>query len=497
MEKIVEKLHPSEKKIIKILEKFEKADSHKISEEAGIKKDEVEKASLWAKLKGILSFKEEKEFFLELSKEGEEYLREGLPEKNLIKLVEKGINSVDEIKKKYKKSEIGIIWAKKHGWITIEKGKINLTKTGKNILEKEIEQEKILKELSRGRKGLKEIAFKKEILEEFLKRKLVRRIEEKKKIFFLTDLGKKLAPLIKTEEEIDQLTPKIIKSREWEKKKLRKYDVFLPVPKIYPGKIHPYRKIIDEIREKLLSLGFIEVRGPLVELNFWNCDVLFMPSDHPARGIHDIFNVKPLKHGKVLDEQLWERIKETHENGWITKSKGWGKWDFELARKLILRSHCTAVSARALYKIKKENLPIKIFTIDKVFRPDVIDAKHFIEFEHCDGIVAGEGVNLKNLLFYLKEIASTIGAEKIKFKPSYFPFTEPSVEGLVYYSNLGWIEFCGAGIFRPEVTLPLGIEVPVLAWGIGVGRLAMVKLGIEDIRQLHSTDLDWLRKKVV
>ena len=496
MEEILEKLHSNEKKIVKALQKLGKADSEEIAKKTGLKKDEVEKASLWAKLKGVLSFSERKEVFLELSEEGKEFLKENLPEKNLIRAVEKGIEDIEEIKKAVKKAEIGIIWAKKHGWISIERGKIKLTKAGKSFLEKETNEEKLLKELSKGRKKLEEIRFKKE-LEEFLRRGLVKKIEVREKTFFLTELGKKIAPLIKIEEEIDQLTPEIIKSGEWKKKKLRKYDIHLPSPKIYPGKIHPYRKIIDEVREKLLSLGFKEVRGPLVELNFWNCDVLFMPSDHPARDIHDIFNVKFPKYGKVLDKELWERVRETHESGWITGSKGWGKWDFELARRLILRSHCTAVSARSLYSIKKEDLPIKIFTIDRVFRPDVIDAKHFIEFEHCDGIVAGEGLNLKNLLFYLKEIAYAAGAEKVKFKPSYFPFTEPSLEGFVYFEKFGWVEFCGAGIFRPEVTLPLGIEVPVLAWGAGIGRLAMIKLNVEDIKYLYSTDLDWLRKKVV
>ncbi|HDD71518.1 MAG TPA: phenylalanine--tRNA ligase subunit alpha [Candidatus Aenigmarchaeota archaeon] len=496
-EAVLEKLHEYEKKIIKSLEKLKEATSQQISEKTGLKKDEIEKASLWAKLKGALSSREEKEEFLELSEEGKEYLKDGLPEKNLIELVNSGVDSIQELKKKYKRANIGIIWAKKNGWITIEKGKVSLTKIGKKVLSKEIEGERLLKQLSKGRTNLKEIAVSEKTIKEFLKRGLIKKIEEKKKIFFLTDLGKTIAPLIKIEAEIGQLTPAIIKSKEWKRKKLRKYDVLLPAPKIYPGKIHPYRQIIDEVREKLLSLGFVEVRGPLVELNFWNCDALFMPSDHPARSIHDIFNVKYPKHGKVLDKQLWERVRATHENGWITGSKGWGKWDFELARKLILRSHCTSLSARTLYKLKKEDLPFKMFVIDKVFRPDVIDAKHFIEFEHCEGIVVGEGLNLRNLIAYLEEIALTVGAEKIRFKPSYFPFTEPSLEGLAYYPKFGWVEFGGAGIFRPEVTLPLGIEVPVLAWGIGIGRLAMIKLKVDDIRYLYSDDLEWLRNKEV
>jgi phenylalanyl-tRNA synthetase alpha chain len=97
-------------------------------------------------------------------------------------------------------------------------------------------------------------------------------------------------------------------------------------------------------------------------------------------------------------------------------------------------------------------------------------------------------------LGYLKEIASFADLKKMRFKPSYFPFTEPSVE-LQAYVRGEWIEMGGAGIFRPEVTLPLGIEVPVLAWGIGIGRLAMMKIGLNDIRQLYTDDLELLSEK--
>jgi phenylalanyl-tRNA synthetase alpha chain len=188
-------------------------------------------------------------------------------------------------------------------------------------------------------------------------------------------------------------------------------------------------------------------------------------------------------------------VEETHKNGWITGSKGWGNWDFELARRLILRSQTTSVSTRTLTKLKRENLPHKMFVIDRVFRPDVIDAKHFIEFDQCEGIVVGEGLTFRHLLGYLKEFALTLGAEKVMFKPHYFPFTEFSTEMYVYFPDLGWVEAAGSGIFRPEVTMPLGIEVPVLAWGIGLGRLAMLKLKINDIRYLFAEDIGWLRNK--
>ena len=362
-------------------------------------------------------------------------------------------------------------------------------------LKKPDDLEKILKELAGKKVGKSKIDEK--ILQILVKRGLVVREEEKERKYFLTDLGKEVAKKIPKviEGEIGQLSPEVLLSKEWKQKKIRKYDVKLPAPKFFPGKIQPYQQVINEVKEKLIALGFVERRGPLVELNFWNCDALFMPSDHPARAIHDFFYVKNPKYGKVLDKEVWKKVELTHKNGWETRSKGWGYWNEDLAKRLVLRSQGTAVSARTLHSLKKEDLPFKMFMIGRCFRPDVIDAQHLVDFDQCEGIVVGEGLNLRNLFGYLKEIARIVGAEKIAFKPVYFPFTEGSVDLMVYYKKLGWVEVGGAGIFRPEVTKPLGVEVPVLAWGLGIGRLAMIKLQIEDIRFLYSEDLEWLRSK--
>lgn len=409
----------------------------------------------------------------ELTPEGVEYLKNGLPEKNLVDLLHnnKSKSIKFEVAKKIKNFYIGLQWALKNKWVR---------STGKELIlinyPKEIPEQNALAEIDRGED------VSENLLSILLQRKLVRKV-------VVGEVDKLVG------KEVTNLTPDLLKTGLWRQVKFQKYDVNVPVSKIYPGKLHPYRQVIEEIREKLIGLGFVEAKGPLVEMNFWNTDALFMPSDHPSRSIHDIYMVKEPKFGKVLDKDLWKRVEETHKNGWITGSKGWGHWDFELARRLILRSQTTAVSARTLSKLKREDIPHKMFVIDHVFRPDVIDAKHFIEFDQCEGIVVGEGLTFRNLLGYLKEFALTIGAEKAIFKPSYFPFTEFSTELYVYFEELGWVEAGGSGIFRPEVTMPLGIEVPVLAWGIGLGRLAMFKLGINDIRYLFSDNLEWLRNK--
>jgi phenylalanyl-tRNA synthetase alpha chain len=143
--------------------------------------------------------------------------------------------------------------------------------------------------------------------------------------------------------------------------------------------------------------------------------------------------------------------------------------------------------------LKKEDLPIRVFTIDRVFRPDVIDAKHFIEFEQCEGIVVSDGLNFRHLLGYLKEIAKIFGAKAVRFKPAYFPFTEPSVEGYVKLPNGRWLELLGAGLFRPEVLEIAGVDYPVGAWGLGVERFAAAYYGITDVRLLYARDYDFIR----
>ncbi len=411
-----------------------------------------------------------------LTKEGEEYRKNGLPEKNLFELLQKDQLSVNNIQKKMKHADIALLWLKKKKIIQEKNGEIFLVSK-----KMEFPEQDALEKISKGE------TVNPDILEVLFQRKLVQRIYEE-----VEKLSKQLE-----KKKVSELTPIMLKTGLWKKAKLAPININVAPQKIVSvGKSHPYRQVIDDIRKKLIGLGFVEARGPLVEMNFWNFDALFMPSDHPARGIHDVLNVKNSQDGKVLDKQLWGRVEATHENGWITGSRGWGSWDFSFAKKLLLRSQGTALSARTLSKLKKEDIPHKMFMIDRVFRSDVIDAKHLAEFDQCEGIVVGEGLNLKNLLGYLKEIVIAVtGAEKVRFKPSYFPFTEPSVEGLAYHPELGWVEIGGSGIFRPEVTLPLGIEVPVLAWGLGIGRLAMIKLGVNDIRYLYSDNLKWLREK--
>ncbi len=429
-----------------------------------------------------------------LTEEGKEYLKNGLPEKQLLRFIgnEKSFEEIIKLPN----SQIAIGWARKNGWITIENSIVKVTDNGrkaeKTALEKSIEEI--------DKKGDTEP----EMIKILLSRSLVKEakeIKQEKKPSLCERLfrKKKVESEIKTDKtgEIAQLTPDMIMNGDWKNRTFRKYDVNAPAPRIYAGKKQPFIQFVEDVREKLIGLGFQEMKGPLVETSFWNCDALFTPQDHPSKDIHDLFYLKKPTTGNLPDENLVAKVKATHEGGWVTESSGWGGiWSKENASRLIMRSHTTAVSARTLFKFGDK--PGKYFTIDRNFRPDVIDAQHLMEFYQCEGIVVGENLTLRHLFGFFKEIAEAMGIKEIKFQPAYFPFTEPSVQCFVKHPLLGWIEAMPGGMFRPELLRPLGIEkCQVLAWGLGISRLAMVALGVNDVRMLYSEDLEWLRNKKI
>lgn len=294
-------------------------------------------------------------------------------------------------------------------------------------------------------------------------------------------------------EEVSQLSPELLKDGSWRHKRFRKYTISLRAPRIGTGKKHPYREFLDTVKTKLVSMGFQEMRGTLVETEFWNMDALFMPQFHPARDIHDVYFVKDPTHATRIAEPFLSRVTKAHQNGGSTGSTGWGyRFDGERAKRLVLRSQGTAVSARTL--ASSPAVPGKYFSIARCFRYDQVDATHATDFFQVEGIVLGEDINFRTLLGLLNLFAREVAqAKEVKFLPAYFPFTEPSVEMHVRHPRLGWMELGGAGLFRPEVTLPLGVTVPVIAWGLGLDRMAMVALGIHDIRELFTDNLELIR----
>jgi phenylalanyl-tRNA synthetase alpha chain len=294
---------------------------------------------------------------------------------------------------------------------------------------------------------------------------------------------------------LGSLTPALLTSGDWQKSTFRPYDVRAEVPYLRGARPHPYLAWVEEFEEILIGLGFDQAEGPLLETEFWNGDVLFMPQDHPARTIQDVLHVRDVA-GHPPAPELLERVAAVHEGRplpgeTVPITPGWrSPYDRAFAARPVLRSQTTAVSARFMAAHPKP--PFRMFCLDRNFRRDPVDATHHVEFGQCEGILGEEGVNLRHLVGVFRALAEAIGVKELKIRPSYFPFTEPSIEGYVRHPKLGWVEVFPGGLLRPEVRRPLGVEVPVAAWGIGITRLAMVALGVNDIRELFSDDLDRL-----
>lgn len=325
--------------------------------------------------------------------------------------------------------------------------------------------------------------------------------EKRTRSYRLTKLGESILDQLGSAslsgEEIAQLTPDLLKDGAWRGKSFRKYNIGLKPSRQAIGRKHPYRTFLDEVKAKLVSMGFEEMRGPLVESEFWNSDALYMPQFHPARDIHDVYFVSQPRSVSALPEPMAAQVAQTHQAGWKTGSRGWRyEFSMERAKRLVLRSQGTSVSARTL--AAKPKIPGRYFSIARCFRYDLVDATHAPDFFQVEGIALGEAITFRTLLGLLKLFATEMArATEVRYLPAYFPYTEPSVEMHVRHPKLGWMELGGAGMFRPEVTVPLGVTVPVIAWGLGLDRMAMVALGIHDIRDLFSSDLELIRTKQV
>jgi phenylalanyl-tRNA synthetase alpha chain len=500
VKKIIATLHPLERKVLPLLDKYSSLTD--IASVSGLKEVAAMRAMQWLANKKLVVLSAEPKEIVELDKNGKFYLAKGLPERVFLVALKDKELAVSKLADKtgLSKEEVNVCIGglRARGAIILLKDKelkVKITEQGLKALDREFLEEKFLKK--KFPVAVASLTDEERYAYESLKRRksIIKSMTVKQKFAKLTELGNTIvATGIKEEGVIDRLTPQVIRSGEWKDKKLRMYDVVTNVPKIYAARKQHYRKFLDWVRQKFMSLGFTEMTGPIVESEFWNMDALFMPQFHSARDIHDVYCVKEPVYGDV-DESLLKKVKASHENGFGTGSKGWNySFDVKKTRRLLLRSQGTACSARTLAS-KDLKIPGKYFGITRCFRKDVIDATHNVDFYQTEGIIVEEGLNIRHLFGLLKMFAKEFAnAQEIKIVPGYFPFTEPSCELFAKHPELGWVELGGAGILRPEVVKPLlGKEVSVLAWGIGIDRIAMFKLGIKDIRQLFSHDLEFLK----
>jgi phenylalanyl-tRNA synthetase alpha chain len=493
------RLHENERKVLLALEGRGAATTQELSAETGLARDAVEKASAWAETKGVVSFREEVSRSFNLTEEGRKYAEEGLPEKKLLELVASGRNEISALKEEFPSLNIALVWVRRNSWATIETGRLTLTKEGLAAKDEETVDDALLSSLKRTSiDNPDEDSMAR--LDQFVRRNLVEESETVTRWVEITEAGRRLIPAVKRVKEtriITQITPEILQNGSWKGASLQGYDVTLPVPSLHPGKRHFISSIIDYIRRFWVELGFKEMTGDYLELNFWNFDALFQPQDHPARDLADTFYLKTPYKGRLPEGEIVENVRQTHENGWTTGSTGWQyKWDPEVSARNCLRTHTTSLSVKQIAKLTPEDLPGKFFSVGRVFRNETIDWNHLAEFYQTDGIVIGEGVTFRDMQGYLKAYLEGLGLKRFRFRPGFFPYTEMSMEAEVWIEERGeWMELFGAGMFRPEVVKPLiGVDVPVLAWGPGFDRLIMQSYGVESIRQLYGNDLGLLRK---
>ena len=451
--------HDIEKKIINSLKENSIQTPETLENSTQLSPDQIRRGIEWLKLKDLAIVDESKSSVISLGKNGLDSFEKGLPERRLLNLVKNGPKKLSEIQK-----ELGFIFGpaiglcRKNNWIETSSEQIIL-----KTLPLELPGEKSLQLI--GNNKLSKDQIDKTDLSELSKRPdfIIEDIIKNKKVS-LTDSAKSL--------DVSNISGAI--------------DVEAEVPEIFVARTHPLKDTIDEIREIFVTLGFSEIIGNMTQSSFWNFDALFTPQDHPARELQDTFFLDGISAKKIANPEQIRKVSDSHKKNWRYQ------WDINEARKMVLRTHTTCVTIKHLAENKPDEA--RIFSLGRVFRNEKVSYKHLVEFNQIEGIVVGKDANLRNLMGIQREFYKRIGITKIKFWPTFFPYTEPSLQTMVYNEKLGkWIELFGMGIFRPEVTKPLGITKPVLAWGGGIERIAMLKYDLDDVREFYNNNLGWLR----
>ncbi|TEB35597.1 phenylalanine-tRNA ligase [Coprinellus micaceus] len=361
-------------------------------------------------------------------------------------------------------------------------------------------------------------------LADLRKRKL---IVQKKGQWFTVKKGEKFSTSIAKPET--DLTAEMLASGSWKTSTYKKYNFDAEGVPTSGGALHPLLKVREEIRNIFLEMGFAEMpTQSFVESGFWCFDALFVPQQHPARDLQDTFYLSDPSHSLPPKEDYYNLVKAVHTEGGYGSIGYRAPWQPEESSKLLLRTHTTASSAHMLYKLAakcrgedvdsddrefthggaatskaNDNLaakddgfrPAKLFSIDRVFRNETMDATHLAEFHQVEGVVADRNLTLADLIGFMRVFFSKMGIEQVRFKPAYNPYTEPSLEIFAFHPMLNkWVEVGNSGMFRPEMLEPMGFpkDVRVHGWGLSLERPTMIRYGINNIRTLvgHKTSIE-------
>lgn len=442
--------------------------------------------SLWAKEMTTFS-KIETDLWV-LTKEAEEFLVSGSHEIRVLEEVLKSLEGLKIADVNAKLGQVGKLGqgkAFKNGWIAKDGDKLVAKVT-------DLPADTVVQQLNTI-KATGSLADKKE-LAELKKRKL---ITLTKIIGYKVEKAAKFALTI-TNYETD-ITSDMIASGSWKDADFKPYN--FNSEGVYPqsGALHPLLKVREEFRQIFFSMGFTEMpSNQYVESGFWNFDTLYVPQQHPARDLQDTFYLKdPAVAKRPQDEKYLEDIKAVHQDGKFGSIGYRYPWKEEEALRMVLRTHTTAISSAMLKELAKDPKPTRLFSIDRVFRNEAVDATHLAEFHQVEGVLAGYDITLGDLIGFMEDFFSKMGVDGLRFKAAYNPYTEPSMEIFAFHKGLGkWVEIGNSGMFRPEMLEPMGLpkNMRVLGWGLSLERPTMIKYGVSNIRELlgHKVSLDFI-----
>ncbi len=434
---------------------------------------------------------------LRLTYLGQKYLKEGLPEYRVFCFAKK--NKTFEYKQLFSSivmdkdelnAAIGVL--KRLSAIKVDGGKISVNLDPSSLIE---ERNVILKSVENN----ENVDYK--FVQDFIKRGIIEQINEINEKFSITLSGVKIIKDPEFNKDyIDKISTNDIKN--WQGLNFRGYIENPEIISSLSGKTNVKTKFISLIKNAMVSMGFLEMHSNFVESTFWNFDVMMFRQDHPDREIQDTVYLNGLE--GVVPEKLLKNVKKVYESGFFSskynESIGYRrKFDTSKSNSLIMRGHTTATTFRYISEFisKNKDKPAKFFSVDKGFRNETMDNTHLLELYQIEGIVYGDNLTVSDLIGYIKQFYKKIGINNIRLKPTYNPYTEPSLEIQAFSPNLKrWIEVGNSGVFRPETLKPFGISKNIIAWGFGMERMLNLKLGIADIRDLYGayTDIDLLRE---
>jgi len=480
-----------------------------ISKKSNLTVFEVTTAVQLLEERGYSIYKKEEESFICLDKFGLRYVDGDLPEINFLKQILDGEKKQSQLK--LEKDEIGSALGilKRNKLISIRKDEgmvYSATDLAKSWFDKNKKNPLLLFKDEVSKNNLSN--DQKEVLESFKMRKgFLKEFIKKSFSVSLSEDGVVLVNEVKNKyldlDLIESLDTTSLKTGSWKNKEFRHYDVKVNTMVQDLGRAHPMMEANNILSDIFVEMGFSQMDGPMVESAFWNMDVMWIPQDHPARDEQDTFYLD----GSIeVPKKYFESVKNLHEVGIKRTHTVKGDFKKDVSEKQLLRTHSTSTSFRYLAelgeKLKKgEDINGKYFYVTNIFRNEAVDATHLAEFFQGEGFIVGDDLSLADLKGFITKYLEKLGYNELKFKPTFNPYTQPSMEVHYYDEEIGKsYAVINSGIFRPETLKPFGLEnKTVIAWGFGASRIAAKLAKKKSMRDItgHTCDFTFLKSRPI